>query len=51
MNADLTTKGHLVLADVATIIHNLLDFLAQFMTMLPAKQDVLYNGLTNFTPP
>jgi hypothetical protein len=51
MNASLTTKGSAVLADVATIIHNLMDFLAQFMTILPAQSGVVYNGLTTFTPP
>ena len=47
-SADLTDKGNLVLADVATIIHYGLDFLAQFMTMLPAESGVLYNGMTTW---
>ena len=46
LNATVTPKGNAVLGDVATIIHNGLDFLAQFMTLLPAQAGVTYNAPT-----
>jgi len=44
-NAVLTDKGSSILADFATLTHHTLDFLAQVSAILPAQQDVLYNGL------
>jgi hypothetical protein len=46
LNAGPTTKGLAVIADVATIIHNMLDFVAQFTTLFPAANNVEISSLT-----
>ena len=45
ISSEPTEKGQAVLAAVATIIHNGLDFVAQFTTLLPAKADIWYNNI------
>ena len=42
-NAQITDKGSAVLADTASMVHYLFDFLAQIMSILPAKEGVTYN--------
>lgn len=43
-NSEITQKGKDVLADVATIIHMGLDFVAQLSAMLPAQSGWVYNS-------
>jgi hypothetical protein len=49
-NAALTPKGNAILADLATITHHGLDFLAQVSAIFPAQANVLYNGPTVIGP-
>jgi hypothetical protein len=45
LNFAPTAKGQAILADIATIIHNGLDFIAQFMTLLPVHNGLVYNTM------
>ena len=46
LSAGMTPKGNAVLGAVATIIHNGLDFVAQFTTLFPAPAGVWLNTPT-----
>lgn len=50
IESEPTEKGTAVLQAVVTIIHNGLDFVAQFMTLFPAQADVWYNSVPAPTP-
>ena len=45
MDVQLTPKGINVIDALMTIIHNGMDFVAQFFTLLPAMNSVPYNTL------
>jgi hypothetical protein len=53
LNSIQTEKGQAVVGDIATIIHTGLDFVAQFMTLLPAPDGIPMNAaapITNIVP-
>lgn len=46
-----TAKGYAILDDVWTIAHQVMDFVAQFTTLLPAASGVSVNNIYGFHVP
>jgi len=46
IDASITDKGNSIISSLLTIMHYGLDFVAQFMLLLPATSSTLYNTAT-----